>query len=449
MRGPFFRSVQVLAASAAVLLSLPAAAQEARCAPETCRLLLSEGSLRGSPRLMGISGAFVGIAEGAEGITRNPAAAANPDPHYEGDWNLDLGGTLHFLGTFPFLKLGDQDWDNDGKPDEAGGGPFGFIGAQVLYSALKVQYKNVALGLGFDLQNFIYQRTELDESGNPFVSKAFSLGLIHVFGSLAAVFWEDQIVVGVGVESTHSVLAHIQDKSLKDSIWYHGWGIQFGGLWRPAHQNYRVGFSFRPQTVGTPDHDLDARRPPDGGPDGTIGGLRPFRAVVAPARISLGGSYALGSGRDYNIVSKVDWVEPTGERNPDGSEIFSPAMTKWLFTAQVDIYWPVQQATYVSPFIEQTAGADLVSAGSSVSFEPRLAVEKEVVADRLRFRAGGYLEPPMVAWRFEDGTLGPGRTRPHVTFGGEVRIYKKLTFGISFDLAYAYMNLSVALYTWK
>ncbi len=435
-----------IALLAAALLSTPALAYEF---DGSQRLLLSEGTLRGSPRLMGISGAFVGIAEGAEGITRNPAAAANPDPHYEGDFTFDLGGTLHFLGTLPFLSLGDQDWDNDSRPDQAGGGPFSFIGAQVLYSALKLQYKKVALGVGFDLQNFVYQRFELNEEGVPFVSKAFTLGQLHIFGSLAAVFWEDQIAVGLGVESTHAYVAHLQDKSIKDTLFYHGWGIQFGGLWRPKHEDYRIGFAFRPQTVGRAGERLDERMPQDGGARGTFGGLLPFSEVVAPARISLGGSYAVGNGRAYNILSPDDWTEPTGELKPDGTAVKSSAMTKWLFSAQLDIFWPAANATLVSPWVEQGPGVDVLYAGQHLSFEPRIAVEKEFIPERLRFRAGGYLEPPMVSTRAPDGSLGPGRTRPHVTFGGEVRIYKKLTFGLSFDLAYAYMNLSVALYTWK
>src|SRR5688572_23546661 len=80
--------------------SLLASAAVAQPFDSSRRLLLTEGTLRGSPRLMGIAGAFVGIAEGGEGITRNPAAAANPDARFEGDFSYDLGGTLHFL--FPW-----------------------------------------------------------------------------------------------------------------------------------------------------------------------------------------------------------------------------------------------------------------------------------------------------------------------------------------------------------
>ncbi|MGQ0503885.1 MAG: hypothetical protein ACT4TC_01045 [Myxococcaceae bacterium] len=396
-------------------------------------LLLSEGTLRGSPRLMGLAGAYVGIAEGAEGMTRNPAAVANRDPHFEGDWSFDLGGTLHFL--FPW-SVREQDWDNDGRPDQLdNGGPLRFLGTQVLYSTLKVQYKNVALGIGGDVQNFLYQRVELGET---VPSKAFSLALIHLFATLGVTFWEDQIVLGAGIESTHALIALFEDKSLKDRIGYNGWGIQFGGLWRPAHENYRIGFSFRPQTNGVPDQDISAR---------TIGGLDPFRAVVSPARVSIGGSIALGVGRAYNITGKDEWAEPTGQRLPDGQEVYSPAMMKWIITAQLDIFGPVPNALSAPTYLEQGTGVPTLLAGNRASFEPRLAVEKEVVADRLRFRLGTYLEPPLLPFQLDPNSAG--RTRPHLTFGGEVRIYKKLTFGLSFDFAYGYQNLSVALYTWK
>ena len=59
---------------------------------------------------MGLSGAYVAIAEGAEGQTRNPAAVAQKDPRFEHDFNVDFAGTMHFL--FPG-SVRSQDWDND------------------------------------------------------------------------------------------------------------------------------------------------------------------------------------------------------------------------------------------------------------------------------------------------------------------------------------------------
>src|SRR5207248_7065406 len=107
------------------------------------------------------------------------------------------------------------------------------------------------------------------------------------------------------------------------------------------------------------------------------------------------------------ITGEVGWME-LSEQDPDGSTAVTTAMTRWLFTTQLDIYLPVQNATYATAFLEQNNGAPVLNAGYQVALEPRAAVEKEAVADRLRLRLGGYLEPPLVA------TAPP--VRPHVTF---------------------------------
>ncbi len=43
--------------------------------------------------------------------------------------------------------------------------------------------------------------------------------------------------------------------------------------------------------------------------------------------------------------------------------------------------------------------------------------------------------------------------RPHATFGGELYLFKlgpqRISFGLSFDLANRYQNLSVAFMVWK
>lgn len=400
------------------------------------RLLLSEGVLRGSPRLLGIAGAFVAVAEGAEGITRNPAAAASKDPHFERDLNFDFGAALHFL---PPWSVQDQDWDNDGRADqvEAAGGPaLSFLGTQVVYFAGSVQYKWIGLGLGLDFQNFL---TKTTEPGQPFESY-FNLNLAHAFGSLAVSAWDDQILIGVGAESTHAFFVYSEQPqgaqlpTPKDSLGYHGWGVQFGGLWRPKDQDYRVGFSFRPMTYGDPTSQRQE-----------IAGLVPFSQIVAPARLSLGASWALGSsGRHYNITSPEGWTQ-LPEPNPDGSPAYSAAMTRWLITTQLDVFFPVENATYSAGFLEQKTGAPARAAGYQLAFEPRAAVEKEVFEDRLRVRFGGYLEPPLVQ-------TAPW-VRPHMTFGGEVYLFKlgpqRISFGLSFDLARNYQNLSVAFLVWK
>jgi hypothetical protein len=387
------------------------------------RVLLSEGVLRGSPRVLGIAGAYVGVADDAEAITRNPAAAASKSPRFERDFNYDFGAALHFL---PPWAVADQDWDNDGRLDQVDplGGAFKFLGTQVIYLAATAQYKNVGIGLGGDLQNFI--------AAVP--NGTINLGLVHLFGSLAVSVWDDQVLLGLGLESTQAVVAYLQSGLLFGRLGYFGWGVQLGALWRPKEQDYRVGFAFRPQGVGTPDTVT-------GGVN--LGGLQPFSAIVAPARVSLGASFALGEGgRHYNIVDKSGWA--ASNLPADGGTNEPPGLTKWLITTQLDIFFPVRNATYVAAFLEQGTGLPAHPAGDRLSFEPRVGVEKELLANWVRLRAGGYLEPALVP---------TGSLRPHVTFGGEVRVFTLgrdwISFGLSFDFASRYQNLSVAFLVWK
>lgn len=426
-------AVTVLVVLAAALPGATAAAQ-----PFTAdkRLLLSEGVLRGSPRLLGIAGAFVGVAEGAEGMTRNPAAAASKSPFFESDLAVDFGAAAHFL---PPWAVRDQDWDNDGRLDQVsaqGGEALSVLGTQVLYLAGSVRWRSVGLGLGVDLQNFL-AKTPAD--GQDFESY-LNLNFAHAFGSLAVSLVEDQFLLGLGVESTNAFFIYSEQPvgqrlpTPKDTLVYSGWGVQFGGLWRPKDQDYRLGFSFRPRTSGRP---LVQRE--------DIAGFVPFSEIVAPARLSLGGSIALGrAGRHYNITSRDGWAR-LRQPNPDGSPAFSAAMTKWLLTTQLDVYFPVSNATYAAAFLEQRFATPALTAGDRISFQPRAAVEKELIEDLLRLRLGAYLEPPLVASAPE--------LRPHLTFGGQVYLFtlfeQRVSFGLSFDFARRYQNLSVAFLIWN
>jgi hypothetical protein len=399
------------------------------------RLLLSEGVLRGSPRMMGIAGAFVGIAEGAEGIPRNPAAAAAKSTTFDSDFSVDFGGTLHLIP--PWLET-DQDWDNDGCPDQVeppGAEVLSLLGTQVLYSAVSFRYKNVGLGLGFDLQNFF---------ARPDSRTFLNLNQAHLFGSFAAALWEDQILLGLGVESTHAFLVHLTRPeggglpSPDDSLGYHGWGIQFAGVWRPKDENYRVGFAFRPPTTAYPT--AQRQRLPEV-PTGFI----PFSQIVAPARLSIGASWAIGStGRNYNITGPEGWaVMP--EKDAEGRPKTSAALTRWLVTTQLDVLFAVDNATTAVAFFEQRSGVSTQRAGNQATFLPRAALEKELIENWLRLRLGGYLEPPLV----DSAPV----IRPHLTFGGEVALFRlgstRVAFGLSFDLAHRYQNLSVAFLAWK
>ncbi|MBL9038215.1 MAG: hypothetical protein JNG84_06875, partial [Archangium sp.] len=163
--------------------------------------------------------------------------------------------------------------------------------------------------------------------------------------------------------------------------------------------------------------------------------------VDVPGRLSLGGALALGGGRRLNITSPLGWV-PRDEKLPNGPK--TAAMTKWLLTAQLDVFFPVQGATLVGAFLQQP-DFDAKPAGYQLSFQPRFGVEKELFIDLLRLRTGTYLEPPLV----ETGPF----VRPHWTVGFELFLFKlgkeRVSFGLSLDFANRYMNMSFGFLVWK
>lgn len=355
-------------------------------------------------------------------MTRNPAAVASKDPRFEHFFNVDFAAALHFL---PPWSSGSWDWDNDGNPDQPIPQSDWIPRFTVVYLTASAQVGNFGFGAGADLQNFL--------SKTP--TAGFNLGLAHLFAAFGYSAWSDQILIGLGAESTHAVLGFFENRRLEDSVAYNGWGIQGGLLWRPKERNYRIGFAYRPAAVGGPSSPL---------PEGqTVGGLTPFQSISAPARISLGASWAWGtSGRNYNITGPEGWTR-AGLR-PDGTDNYTAAMTRWLFTTQLDAYMPVRNALSATQFLEQKSGVAPAAAGDQISFSPRIGIEKEVVRDLLRLRAGGYLEPAQVQ---------TGRARPHGTAGAELYLFKlgpnRTSVGLSGDLARAYFNLSVAFLVWK
>lgn len=395
------------------------------------RLLISNGTLRGSPRLMALSGAYVAIAEGVEGLFRNPASVASKNEFIRSDFAIDFAGTMHFL--FPGSTL-QQDWDNDGFPEQKDGLVTN-LGTQVFYGAVSFRYKNFGLGAGFDLQNFISSERRPGES----FDRIFNVMWLHLSVSAAYAFWNDQILVGLGIETTHALFGYSEKPDgallppITDSEGYHGWGAQVGAVWRPENGNYRVGLSFLPNTTAF-----------QAGKKDQLGGLSLPLNVATPGRLSIGYTVALGSGRPYNVTSDEHFVTVPGKFDVDGNPLKTAAMTKWLLTAQVDMLLPVENAVALAPVLEQPF-TDAVPAGAMTSFLLRAAAEKEIYQDRLRLRLGTYLEPPI-------SQTGPV-LRPHLTFGFEMYLFRlgqqRLSFGLSFDFAHMYQNVSFGILPWK
>ncbi|HLL54955.1 MAG TPA: hypothetical protein VK447_15475 [Myxococcaceae bacterium] len=400
------RGVVVLAP---VLALFTSAASAQPFGPDT-RLLMPDGPLRGSPRIMGLGGAFTGLADGAEGVIRNFAAIAHGDPRATSELSADAGFALHFL---PPWAARDSDWDNDGLRDARPGALTGFLGQQVVYGVGTLRYRWVGLALGIDAQNFV---SETPLGG-------FNLSLFHLFGGVGVSLLDGALLLGAGVESTHGVFAYLENRGLKDTAHYRGFGFTAGVLWRPANADYRAGLSFH--SVGN--------APLLRGNE-EMGGYVLPGGVVSPARVSVGGSVALGEGG-----LRLNSTGPN--RSTPGKP--EPRFTRWLVSAQVDVSLPVRGAATVDAFLGQHERAPL-AAGNQPTVTPRLGAERELLEGLFRLRAGTYLEPALVP---------TGQPRPHLTFGYEAFLFWiagiPVGFGLSLDLARDYKNLSAGFELWR
>ncbi|MET0401991.1 MAG: hypothetical protein ABW123_06280, partial [Cystobacter sp.] len=80
------------------------------------RLYLNSGLLMGSSRVVGMGGAYVGIAEGAVGFASNLAALAHRSARLANDW--DVGVALSWM-DLPLSEAKGKDRDHNGVADDA------------------------------------------------------------------------------------------------------------------------------------------------------------------------------------------------------------------------------------------------------------------------------------------------------------------------------------------
>ena len=471
------------AASFAALAALagPARADDGDpLGPTPRRLDVFLGPVQGSSRAVGVSGAFVSIAEGVEGLLWNPAAVANRYPYSLDWWDWDLDGGF----LFPTNALG-QDFDNDGETATS------YDGSQVALfgGALAFGY----LGFGFEgsLQSYTVD-VEL-ETG----TRKVAVNLTTLHGDAAFGLLHGQLIVGLGVRGVlfgirqgNGSLLEEGDKieGLEDRS---GLGLESGILVRPDGQPFRFAAVARTPVA---DDAADCSTP---GP--AQGPYVPCQ-VVLPWEAELGFSWMFGP-RVYN----PRWVNPRADKKRLQHELGERQRLRWQEQQQRLAETPPEQYTQQAARIDAEeqrtrqreeralarevrrlqreredslqhaprryvlVSADLVlsgavddaigieavvrqqeqASGEDLSFTPRLGVESEVWHDRLRLRGGSYLEPS----RFRE--TGP---RPHGTFGLDVRLFYTTLFDLlsrfgvrasgMIDVAPRYLQFAVSLGVW-
>lgn len=150
-----------------------------------------------------------------------------------------------------------------------------------------------------------------------------------------------------------------------------GLGAEVGVSVAPETHSFRLGVAARSPVRATP----------DGG--GSLG----ISAVQLPWQVALGAGWA-------NAAARVSVSEGRGVR----------------IGADVVLYGPVQDGVSLVPLL----AGEVVDRGHTISLSPRLGGEVEVIPQRLRLRAGSYVEPSRSVGR---------DPRLHGTAGGEVRLF--------------------------
>ncbi|MFO0572316.1 MAG: hypothetical protein U0263_42240 [Polyangiaceae bacterium] len=451
------------------------------------RVDLSQGVVLGGNRVLGLAGAYVAIAEGIDGNSQNAAAPAVRTAYSFDHLDYDLGFGL----TFPAAVRGNDLFNSGDKT-----------------TLSRNQKSALFIDIGGNLQigrwgvglTASYMQFQLAPQGQ-------NLGLTSRFGGLrlqiARAFADGQLVLGVGSRGTGLVVERENPSGGSTQLFnIEGADAEFGTLWRPNDQPFRIGAAVRSAVIT---NDLTTDVPKDALGDRVlkVGSTNIFlpNAVALPWEISVG--LALQVGRPFNprwvdpdeALARLDrylrWRELERKRAhervlarpnstqaerqaEDASASIDAAVDEVhrerlaravreelvrrqrqlerfyvLVSSSLLVTGPVKDAVGVESFIERR----VQRSGQKATFTPRLGVESEVVPRWLKLRAGSYGEPTRFSSR-------GARARLHGTVGFEQKLFPWTVFGLfddgtewrlsgALDGARRYLSWGVSLGVWR
>jgi hypothetical protein len=468
LRAETTRKARVLAAGLFVFVaprlssaSEPLGAQGAPIQTSDYTLDLFQGPVLASSRVTAMGGAYSALAEGAEGIPFNAAAASQRYPYSTTRTDWELTGSL----TFP-ASVASTDFDNNGRSGfKYRNFVFGTVGGLI-------QHGHWGFGSMVSLQNYSIgapRSLGLDASDvNDLTVRIFKVDAVASYG-----FLDDQLHIGGGIRGA---VFNAVDTSTGERLLFgtYGIGAQGGALWRPRDLPFRLGGTIRSPIIGTITSAPNVTQDPATG-DRVIGRFYLPEGVYLPWEAEWGVAVQIGP-RPLNIPwtdeDTFSGPEVEAERRIDpGTRVEEPHLEpaykaarrilrrryrampreKLLLSFSTLLTGSTKGAVGVESMLSQT----IDRSGERPSLTVRGGAEAEIVPNRLQLRAGSYLEPT----RFHQVTGIVPSPRLHATTGFELRVVEWSLFGIypddnsfrisgAVDVSREYFGWSLGIGSW-
>ena len=421
---------------------------------------LFQGPVLASSRVTGMGGAYAGLAEGAEGIPFNAAAASQRYGYSTTRTDWELTGGI----TFP-ASVASTDFDNNGHTG------FGYRNFVWATGGGFLQHDHWGFGAMVSAQSYSLGRPPalaLDGTDiKDLTIRVFKVDAVASYG-----FLDDQLHIGGGLRG--AVFTAVNTSGFTSGLEQlllgtYGIGAQGGALWRPRHLPLRLGATIRSPVIGTITSSPNVMRDPMTG-DHVVGRFYLPSGVDLPWEAEWGVAVQLGP-RPLNIQwvdeDKLDDPEIEEERRtipatPKVQAHVEPTYKtarrilrkryravpreKVLLSFSMLVTGPTRGAVGVESMLTQV----IDRSGERTSVTLRGGTEVEVVPNRLQLRAGSYMEPT----RFRESSA-----RLHATTGFELRVVDWSLFGIfpednafrisgAVDFSREYFGWSLGLGSW-
>ncbi|MEI9951271.1 MAG: hypothetical protein WDO74_20385 [Pseudomonadota bacterium] len=412
---------------------------------------LFHGPVFAGTRVTGLGGAYVAIAEDVDGDLQNPAAPA-VRPFFS---NSQFDYWLGFGITFP-ATLSGVDFFNSGSKTNLTNTPDAFV---FLTPAVNLQWGEFGLGLTLELQQY--------ELSGPPPGGSIRVTIPTTHLQLARGIDRNQLVVGVGARLVSMSVSGPEAGSAFSSG---GVGLEFGAVYKPENLPLRLGVAVRTpvQTQASyrdgllPDADGDLVVQTVTGPaylpknvavpwDFNFGfavqlGKRPLnppwrilpelterqtlehrlRELDREEEEQRALSIVRTPAERERIVRKFDSEQAADDRRFAEQRLSAQQQLDREHLVMNHFYVQISASMLISGPVESAVGIESLltqkvnRSGQRVVSSPRVGVECGIVPERIKLRAGSYLEPT----RFETSDM-----RVHGTAGIDLKLFRWNVFG--------------------